>query len=243
MVAWRGPAAALALAACCAVAASCSSTAKRSGVPAGSGGGDAGGPLTVETTTWRFGSIERGETVTHTIRLTNEGEEPLAVSAHSSCGCLTAGLDREVLPPGETAELRLSFTGETIAEKVTKTVYVDASGPAAQRIVLTVTGEVTRGDAPYLYTTPSMLLVEKKVDAYEPARLRVANRGGGELEVTEVRCFGCVASPGRFTLGADEEVEIEVGLAEAWTGRERWLEIDSNDPVGGTRKVPLVVAD
>lgn len=72
--------------------------------------------------------------------------------------------------------------------------------------------------------------------------IRVANRGQADLAVTEMRCFGCDTSERAFTLGGSEEIEIEVGLVDGWTG-SRWLEVVSNDPVQATRKISLVVLE
>lgn len=253
MVRRRSSAAAvLALTICCAMVVSCSPTAKTQAPAAAPRPGDAWDELlSIENTVWQFGSIKRGETATHSLGLKNESDHELTVSVHSSCDCLTAELDDETLPPGATAELRLAFVGETIKKRVTKTIFVDvfktvyrvgAESPA-QRIILSVTGEVTRGDGPHLYAVPMMLLLEKSGDAYRPAQLRVANRGGADLSVFEVRCFGCIAGSEAFTLAADEEIEIEVNIADDWTQANRWLEIDSNDPVEETRKVPLVIVE
>jgi hypothetical protein len=88
-----------------------------------------------------------------------------------------------------------------------------------------------------------MLLAERSGEAYKPALLSIANRGRAELVVTEVRCYGCSANRSFFALAEDEETEIEVNVEEGWTQDKRWLEIDSNDPVEGTRKVPVVVAE
>jgi hypothetical protein len=197
----------LALALCCSLAASCSSTGKKhKQVGAPGGGAGPAGALSIESEIWDFGSIKRGETATRTVVLRNAGEDVLAVSARSSCDCLTARLESETLAPGAATDLRLSFLGEDISERVTKTVYVQAAEPFAERITLTVTGRVTKGDGPHLEALPTMLLFEKSGGAYEPALLRVINRGGAELDVAEIRCFGCVAGAGVFTLGVDEEI-------------------------------------
>jgi hypothetical protein len=233
----------LALALCCLLAESCSTTRKRHEATGASG--EIAGPtgdLSIENETWDFGSIKRGEKATRTMAVTNGGEDALVITARSTCDCLTARLEVETLPSGAATDLRLSFLGEDISERVTKTVYVQATEPHADRITLTVTGRVTRGDGPHLEALPTMLLFEKSGEAYEPALLRIINRGRADLDVADIRCFGCVAGGGGFTLRADEETEIEVGLADGWT-ETRWLEVDSNDPIAPTKKIPLVVLE
>jgi hypothetical protein len=239
----RGPRAAAyaALFVGCLVAVSCSSTAPKGDTApgAGTGGDDA---LRVEIAEWDFGSIKRGETATRSVALTNSGETALDVIARSTCDCLAAEPVFQSLEPGESGSLQLSFLGEDIKEKATKTIYIETGGPPAKRTSITVTGRVEPGDGPHLECLPSPMLFEKTGDAYGSAPLRVINRGRADLDVSEILCFGCKASEGVFTLAAGEEVEIEVSLADGWTGN-RWLEVVSNDPVQATRKISLVVLE
>ena len=147
-----------------------------------------------------------------------------------------------MLAPGEAADLRLSFIGEDIKEKVTKTVYVLAAEPGTDRVRITVTGQVTPGDGPHLEALPTMLLFERSGEKHEPALLRVTNRGAADLSISGIRCYGCEVAGVGFALKPGEEIEIEVGLIEGWTGN-RWLELDSNDPVEAMTKVPMVVVE
>ena len=227
----------------CLIAGSCSSTAKRNepalSTEAGAAGGNA---LAIEITEWDFGSIKRGETAIRGVALTNGGAAAIEVTAHSTCNCLTAEPESQTLGPGGSGSLLLSFIGEDIKEKTTKTVYIEAGDAAASRVRITVTGRVEPGDGPHLQCLPSPLLLEKTGDMYEPALLRVTNRGRADLTVSEITCFGCDTSEKAFTLGGNEEIEIEVSLADGWTGN-RWLEVVSNDPVQATRKISLVVLE
>jgi hypothetical protein len=231
----------------CLIAGSCSPSAKKNDpaldTGAGSGGGPGGGStLAIEITEWDFGSIKRGETATRGVALTNDGAAAIEVTAHSTCNCLTAEPESQMLGPGESASLLLSFLGEDIKEKATKTIYIETGDAAASRVRITVTGRVERGDGPHLQCLPSPLLLEKTGGIYEPAMLRVTNRGRADLTVSEILCFGCDTSEKAFTLGDNEEIEIEVSLADGWTGN-RWLEVLSNDPVKATRKISLVVLE
>lgn len=260
MVTRRSPSAAvppmalLALTLCMAVAMSCSSCGKKAEPRADHGGRDEGtGPLSIESTVWQFGSIKRGETTTRTFSINNESDGPLSISVRSSCDCLTAEVDNKTLEAGASTGLRLTFLGETIKEKTTKTIYIEVfegligyrvrENSPAQRLTMTVTGEVKKGDGPHLYTLPTMLLVKKTGETNETALLSVTNRGTADLEVTEVRGFGCFADRYAFVLRPDEELEMEVMVEDEWPEELRWLEIDSNDPVDATRKIPVVITE
>lgn len=233
------PTAALILA--CLMAASCSSTAKRQApAPAAGAGGE--GALTVEVATWDFGSIKRGETTTRAVAIKNEGKDSLEVAAHSTCGCLTVEPEAQALGPGEEGTLLLSFLGEDIKEKATKTIYIEAGDAGAWRTRITVTGRVEPGEGPHLECRPSPMLFVAIDGVYEPTQLSVANRGRADLMVSDIRGFGCEASLKVFTLAGNEEVSIAISLQDGWTGN-RWLEVVSNDPVQPTSKVSLVLTD
>jgi len=244
MVACRRRAApALAVLLGCLIAASCSSTARKNEpAPNTEAGATGGNALAIEITEWDFGSMKRGETATRDVALTNDGAAAIEVTAHSTCSCLTAEPESQMLGAGESGNLLLSFLGEDIKEKATKTVYIEAGDPAAGRARITVTGRVEPGDGPHLQCLPSPLLFEKTGDMYEPALLRVTNRGRAALTVSDMLCFGCDVSEKAFTLGSNEGIEIEVSLADGWTG-SRWLEVVSNDTVQETRKISLVVLE
>jgi hypothetical protein len=243
MVAGRSRAAAgLSLMLCCAIALSCSSRGSMRGTPPAPAPGQLQGRmLSVESAVWDFGSVKRGETVTRTLVLRNNTGLPIEVAAYSSCDCLTAEVDDELIAGDGTAELRLSFTGDTIKDKTTKTAYVYPRDNPLEKVTVTVTGRVTRGEGPHMEVLPTILLFEKTADAHGPASLRIMNLGGAELVVSEVRCFGCEASHRTFTLGVDEEIEIGVTLAGDWNQETYWMEIDSNDPVNETKKIPVMV--
>jgi hypothetical protein len=226
----------LVLALCGLLAAGCSSATRKSE------GEDRREGLRVETAEWDFGTLKRGETATRALEITNAGDDTLNVSTSSSCDCLTAEAGTRTLAPGETTRLVLSFLAEEVKDRVTKTAYVETGGAHATRLAITVTGRVEPGDGPHIVCLPSPLLFEKARTGFPVASLRVVNMGRAELEVTAIRGFGCDADAPAFNLGAGEEMDVEVSLVDGWTG-VRWLEVDSNDPVYPTSRVPLVVLE
>ncbi len=241
----RHPAAFTAALLGCLIAASCSSTVKKPEAPGSGAAGAERGALAVEISEWDFGSMKRGETAARTVALENRGPDRLEVKAQSTCSCLTARPESQTLGPGESGSLLLSFVGEDIKEKATKTIYVyyvEAGASDASEARITVTGRVEPGDGPHLQCLPAPLLFEKTGDAYGPVMLRVINRGRADLIVSEMRCFGCEAGRSEFTLGGNEEIDVAISVTAGWAGN-RWLEVVSNDPVQATRKISLVVTE
>ncbi len=93
-----------------------------------------------------FGEVPYTE-VTATLRLVNAGDAPLVVEGVStSCGCTEAEVSRKVIPPGEEAELRISFDprrmGTRVEGKVYREVYVLTNDPQNPELVVPVTAVV-----------------------------------------------------------------------------------------------------
>ena len=194
-----------------------------------------GPAITLERELWDFGAIERGERVSTRIQLTNRGDDSLRVSLYTSCECLTAGIAREVIPPGGATLLSLSLLGDEVREVTSKTLFVDSNDPIRPRAAITARGRVTEGEGPHLVVTPNPLPVEPA----SQGRLVISNRGKQELVIRDVRCFGCSGDWTQTVVGAGEEAVLQVELLPDWPD-QRWIELDSNDPVSPLRKVSLV---
>jgi len=67
----------------------------------------------------------------------------------------------------------------------------------------------------------------------------IGNRGKQELVIRDVRCFGCSGDWTQTVVGGGEEAVLQVELLPDWPD-QRWIELDSNDPVSPLRKVSLV---
>jgi hypothetical protein len=133
----------------------------------------------------------------------------------------------------------LSYTGETIKDRATKTVFIDSDDKVSPRLTVTATGHVLPGDLPHMVALPDPLLFDKS-DSADPLRtLTVSNRGKQDLVIEEIRCFGCTNQWSQTTLPGGEDLELGIGLLPDWQGG-RWIEIESNDPVWPMRKVVIV---
>jgi hypothetical protein len=188
---------------------------------------------------WNFGTLKRGETASTEITVTNSGADTLHISLHSTCDCFVATAEHSALPPGGKTSILLSYTGETIKDHATKTLFVDSDDKANPRLSVTATGKVVPGDLPHMLALPDPILFDKS-ESDEPYRvLNVANRGRQELLIKEIRCFGCLNSWSQTTLGGGEEIPLDIELVAEWSGG-RWIEIESNDPVWPVRKVVIV---
>jgi hypothetical protein len=194
--------------------------------------------------TWDFGTLKRGEKRTGEIALTNAGTDTLSISLYPTCDCLEARIDRDGVAPGETVPIHISYLGDEIKERLTKTLYVESNDPVNPRIAVAVTGTVLPGDGPHLRVTPDPLLLDPEDPLYPEASLAITNVGKAELEIEEVRCFGCAADPNPAGLpirlsGGAAGLTLKVRRLEGWSGT-RWIEIETNDPVDPVKKVPFL---
>lgn len=61
-------------------------------------------------TSYDFGIMKEGETVTHDFDFTNNGKTPLIISsAKGSCGCTVPDYPHEPIQPGKTGTINVSF--------------------------------------------------------------------------------------------------------------------------------------
>ena len=202
----------------------------------------AGPSLAIETETWSFGMIERGETATGRFEIANTGSDTLRLSLYSTCDCLSAMPEQVEIPAGEKHTIELSYMGDEIKAPVTKTVFIDSNDPENPRLAFEVTGTVTPGRAPHLVVIPDPLPLDAADPAYPQAELKLENRGKETLEIDEVTCFGCMEIWSKKVLAGGEETILVVIPSPDWNDR-RWLEIESNDPVQPLKRIAIVELD
>jgi hypothetical protein len=202
-------------------------------------GKPSGRSLVVGRSAWDFGTLERGESASEEIPLSNRGPDTLHVSLKPSCACVRADPEQITLPPGGSARVKVTYTGEEIKSRVTKTVFIDSHDPVDPRSVFTLTGTVRPGRAPYLVALPDPLALDPSSPSYPAAELEVTNRGMEVLRMTAVTCFGCTTTWTHLELAPGEEAMLEVTPVPGWTGR-RWLEIESNDPLQPVKRISIV---
>jgi hypothetical protein len=201
-----------------------------------------GPSFAIEAESWSFGTIERGETATGGVSIANVGSDTLRLSLYSTCDCLFAEPRETAVAPGEKRTIELSYVGDEIKTDLSKTVFMDSNDPERPRLAFKVTGTVTPGRAPHMVAMPDPLPLDPSDPAYPQAELKFENRGKETLEIGEVTCFGCINTWSQRTLPGGEEAVLEVILLPDWT-ENRWLEIESNDPVHPLKKITIVELD
>jgi len=200
--------------------------------------------ISLSAGSWSFGTLKRGEKSSGEITVANAGTDTLSVKLHPTCDCLEAWMDSDRLAPGESLPVYLTYLGDEIKDKTTKTLYVDSNDEIKTRIAVRVTGKVIPGDGPHLRVTPDPLLFDPENPGYPEAPLAILNIGKGCLEIKEIRLFGCTADwhpagPPVSLNSGEEKIAFGVHILEGWSGT-RWIEIETNDPVNPLKKVAIL---
>lgn len=204
----------------------------------------AGPAIALSSRTWDFGTLKRGEKSSGEITVTNAGSEPLTVSLYPTCDCLEARMDSEEVAPGEALPIYMTYLGDEIKDRLTKTLYVESNDQSNPRIAVTVTGRVIPGDGPHLRVSPDPLLFDPEDPLYPEASLALDNIGRADLELKEMRFFGCVADLDPASLpisltGGGAGLVLRLEKLDGWSGT-RWIEIESDDPVHPVKKVSVL---
>ncbi len=94
-------------------------------------------------TNFEFGNIKQGETVEHDFEIKNEGKSDLIIrKVTASCGCTAANPTKNVIAPGESTTLKVTFNSRGKKGKQNKTVTVITNDPSNFKKVLWVKGNV-----------------------------------------------------------------------------------------------------
>jgi hypothetical protein len=108
------------------------------------------GPTTTiefEATEYDFGTIKQGEKVSHVYTFTNTGDQPFVISdAKGSCGCTVPTWPREIIAPGESAEITVEFNSKGKKGKRNQKVTIIGNTNPPQTFIY-LTGEVLTEEA------------------------------------------------------------------------------------------------
>ncbi len=91
--------------------------------------------ISIDRSTYDFGSIEAGTILKHSFIITNKGTAPLHLyKAWASCGCTAARLEKKEIEPGEATALDVTIDTAMKQDSITKTVYIDSDDRKTPRI-------------------------------------------------------------------------------------------------------------
>ncbi len=96
--------------------------------------------LKFESNEYDFGKIPQGKPVTHIFTFTNTGTVPLALdNVHASCGCTTPEWNKDTIPPGGSAQIKVGYNAAAEGSFV-KPVSITYNGNQSSQLI--IKGEV-----------------------------------------------------------------------------------------------------
>jgi hypothetical protein len=99
--------------------------------------------------TWDFGRVSvSGGIVEHVFSLKNEsGRQMNITGTYASCGCAVAEIDKQVIPPGESASLKVRFNPRGYSGRISQFAYVNTDSKENPIYKFIIKADVVKADA------------------------------------------------------------------------------------------------
>ncbi len=92
-----------------------------------------------------FGKLVQGDKVDHDFTFVNKGKSDLMIrKVHASCGCTAAMTSSEIIHPGESGMIKVTFNSSGKLGNQNKTVTVITNDPQHSREILWIRGDVVQ---------------------------------------------------------------------------------------------------
>jgi hypothetical protein len=90
----------------------------------------------IEETSFDFGVVKEGDTLSHIFRMTNTGKEPLIIYKNQgTCDCVSALLSKEMVAPGEELIMNARFNTKGRKGKQSRTIIITCNTEPAELIL------------------------------------------------------------------------------------------------------------
>lgn len=146
----------------------------------------AGPKMSFEKIEHDFGTIDKGEKITHKFNFTNSGDEVLEITdVKASCGCTTAKPEKASYQPGESGVIPVTFNSSRFSGNITKTVTVTTNSTDEPKQVLRIKGMIaTEMDiSPNYVSFPEV----SRNDDVVTREIRISTRQLEKLEISEAK--------------------------------------------------------
>ncbi len=92
---------------------------------------------------YEFGTVDGKDPIRHTFSIKNQGREDLVIKkVHAPCGCTTAQVQDNIIPPGGETAIPVNLTLKGRRGFQQKSIYVESNDPKTGNLPLTLRGSV-----------------------------------------------------------------------------------------------------
>ncbi len=132
---------------------------------------------------WDFGTVNSGDTVTHTFDLTNSNATSLLIlGIGSSCACLSGQIDKFRLEANDSARLKATLNPTENSDSSDEYIYVDTYSDKERSEVFRIKHQVNPKPTPILkFVSPVQTLGLMRVGQTVKLDLTVQNTGDTDL--------------------------------------------------------------
>jgi len=182
-----------------------------------------------------FGIIKEGQKVSHEFVIRNEGDDTLRIKGvQTSCGCMSAGVEDTLVPPGGSTKIRVDFVSKSIPGNFDKAVWVRTNVIENPLITLRIKGYVEPLPSPIAKVTKTKVNVgEMKVGEERIVEVYVRNDGELPLSIEGIETQGSEVLPPFFadSIPPGDSVLLRFRISAREEGEIRDLvKIYTNDP-------------
>lgn len=95
-------------------------------------------------TNYDFGNVKHGSEVTHIFKIKNEGKSNLLLrKVRASCGCTATQPDKDVVAPGDEANIKVTFNTRGRTGRQNKSITVYSNDPKKSTMLLRISATIT----------------------------------------------------------------------------------------------------
>ena len=165
--------------------------------------------ISFESTTFDFGKINSGESVTHSFVFTNTGNRVLEITrVQPGCGCTTAGTWDKRVEPGAKGSIPLQFNSAGFSGRVSKSATVHCNDVARSNIVLQLNGTIWKP----IETTPSLVMFSYGEEGQTPQTksVRIVNNLEEPVELSGITCTNTSFKTALETIKPGHEYQLNI---------------------------------
>jgi ribosomal protein L30E len=210
--------------------------------------------LHIDEQFYDFGNVKEGEIVEHDFTVKNTGTGELKITkVRASCGCTAAAPKKNVLKPGESTIVHVSFNTSRRSGAQHKYVYIMSNDPKGPQRRIKFIANILTEDA--IKSLPNAPVLEFKTSQYNfgkvnegetvTGKIEFMNKGKSELKIVKLTpscdCVKAEVSKSFLNPGEKAEITFEFDTTGRVGKMTRTVLVESNDPANVKQLVTLFI--